>query len=1005
MKKLERNSLSWDVLGNGVLNPDYDEGTMEDFPVVKYKFPVDIGNKSTMGQQSLSIFHLNCQGLSSSFNFLTELCKFSELDVLALNETWLRNHTMSLLEIDSYDCVTQNRESRLHGGLALYCRKNITMKIRNDLRVNKEMVFESMVVELCKSGKFFFVVVVYRPPSGNVQEFNDLLERQMDKLSGLNRPCFVCGDFNLDLFSVNVNPRVRDFLNVMLGYGLRPTVNICSRVTLRSESLLDNIFVNVKYDFADVILNDVSDHFGVLVVIREFGVPTAMNIPPQISALKMDAEALNIFRRKLKNTQFDFLESSDLQVNEKFSLWYSEITKLLKESCTVIKKPAFHVTPRKPWVTRGLMKAISNRRLLYKYSVVSPEAKVRYKKYNCELNNLLREARINYYRNEFKKSAGNPRRTWRVIHSVLSPSKSSILPENFNTDASIVDNMCDHFSIVGKRIANSTRKFSEDGTYHQFLPEESDVSAYLKPVTASELRTTLWNMRNNASGADFLSLRVLKYVFSEICDQVCVLFNMCLKVGVFPDFMKIARVVPLFKGGEKNLPNDYRPISLLPVLSRVFEKLISGRMVDFLENKKYFSKTQFGFRKAMSTDQALLFLTTFVNDALDQGWKVASVFLDIVKAFDAVDHGILLVKLRNCGFRGMFYRLLESFLQDRKQFVSAGEIKSQVKSVEFGVPQGSVLGPLLFLIYIDDLRNAINGLSFDLKCRDTGASKSILPYFADDTHLTVAAKTGEMLIQNLQTGMLNIEKWMRVNRLQLNHAKSHFVMYGRSSNYYPWIDKIQFGENILPREVSTKYLGVIVDECLNFKEHISCVSGKVARNVGMMRKLKHFFPKDIMRLLYFSFVHPYLLYGCLVWSSTFLIHLRPLRSLQNNALRVLTGDNHNMSVRHRYNQVNILPMAGLFRFYNALFMFKYTHALLPECFREMFTSGVNFHNYSTRTSTLVRRPQVITKRSVFSIRHVGPRVWEPLTQAISTIDELNEFRSKLKGQCLSTYEF
>ena len=147
----------------------------------------------------------------------------------------------------------------------------------------------------------------------------------------------------------------------------------------------------------------------------------------------------------------------------------------------------------------------------------------------------------------------------------------------------------------------------------------------------------------------------------------------------------------------------------------------------------------------------------------------------------------------------------------------------------------------------------------------------------------------------------------------------------------------------------------------------------------MMRKLKYFFPKDIMRLLYFSFVHPYLLYGCLVWSSTFLIHLRPLRSLQNNALRVLTGDNHNMSVRHRYNQVNILPMAGLFRFYNALFMFKYTHALLPECFREMFTSGVNFHNYLTRASTLVRRPQVITKRSVFFHKTCWPSVVGTIT--------------------------
>ena len=709
------------------------------------------------------------------------------------------------------------------------------------------------------------------------------------------------------------------------------------------------------------------------------------------------------FKNELEKCKFQFLEDSELDVNMKFCLWYGKVNEILKSCCKMSRQSVQTETPVKPWISKVLMAAIMKRRWLFKYSNTSPYAEERYRKYNNELNKLLRKAKIEYFREEFKKSEGNPAKTWKTINSVIRPTQSSVATVCTSSPEEAADQMCDHFANIGKNMAGTGSSSSVEESFVQFLPMASDVSAFLRPINVEELRNTVWSMKSNAAGSDYFSLKVLKHVFPVVSEHLVYLFDQCMKCGIFPDCFKSAKVIPLFKGGDKNSFHDYRPISLLPVLSRVFEKMINARMVEFLESRRLLSPTQFGFRRGMSTDQAVLFLVTFVNDALDAGWKAASVFLDIVKAFDSVDHGILLAKLDNCGFRGAFLGLLRSFLHNRSLYVSVGGAVSGTKKIEYGVPQGSVLGPTLFLIFINDLCGAVEGLSFDLNFPVSETIKLIIALFADDAHFTVAAKTELQLMEKLITGMNQIGKWTRANKLRLNNNKSQFLVYGRNPNYYPWINELRFVDTSIQRLKTVKYLGVLIDECLSYKPHIELLSSKIARNVGIMRKLKKFFPYDVIRSLYFSTVHPYLLYCNVVWSSTFPTHLLPLRAMQNSAIRVLCGDKKGASVRRRYVERHILPLHGVSKFYSALFLFKYERGLLPQCFGQMFVAGCNVHEYSTRTASQIRRPQASTRRSFFSIRHVGPGFYNSLPNELLVDENIASFRSRLKSLCFGEY--
>ena len=343
---------------------------------------------------------------------------------------------------------------------------------------------------------------------------------------------------------------------------------------------------------------------------------------------------------------------------------------------------------------------------------------------------------------------------------------------------------------------------------------------------------------NKSLGPNSIPIYIMKLCNAFFSNGLLKIVNLSFVTGIFPDLCKIAKVVPIFKKGDPLKCNNYRPISLLPIFSKIFEKFIYSRMYSFLEKNNLLQDKQFGFRSKHSTTHALISLTESIKNFLDKKDIVSGIFIDLEKAFDTVNHSILCDKLNYYGFRGKSNDLIKSYLINRKQFVSINGYDSTKLDITCGVPQGSTLGPLLFLLYINDLQNSLK------------FAKS--SHFADDTCLTYSNKNPKTLEINLNHDLKNLTQWLRANRLSLNVDKTKLLIFKSKYNKNQYQDMIikLLGKRLEP-STSVKYLCIHIDHNLSWDCHIKEMNAKLSRTNGIISNLRQLCSKedDVVSLL------------------------------------------------------------------------------------------------------------------------------------------------------------
>ena len=371
---------------------------------------------------------------------------------------------------------------------------------------------------------------------------------------------------------------------------------------------------------------------------------------------------------------------------------------------------------------------------------------------------------------------------------------------------------------------------------------------------------------------DKISSKVLKIAAPVISDSLTYIFNQAVTLCTFSNGWKIARVIPLFKNGQRNLPGNYRPISILPALSKVMERILYTQLYEYLSVNNLLSEHQFGFRKYHSTASALLDCTNDWYINMDQKLFNLTAFIDLKKAFDTVNHEILLEKLLLLGITGRAFQLLESYLSDRSQKCEVNGFISKESKITWGVPQGSILGPLLFLLYINDLPSCLNSTKPRM--------------FADDTNITSSGNCIDDVENAVNSDLKNLRKWLMANKLSLNVAKTEFQIIGTKQNLKNILGQkpnIHILDCPIKQVVQCKSLGVILDENLSWKSNTNAICKKISSGIYALKRIKPFVDQKTLMSVYNAIIHPYFTYCCEVWDVFGETQSMRLQKLHNRA--------------------------------------------------------------------------------------------------------------------------
>ena len=640
------------------------------------------------------------------------------------------------------------------------------------------------------------------------------------------------------------------------------------------------------------------------------------------------------------------LKYTSLDINKSFTLLEQKINSIIDKHMPLRKLTKKEIKlKKKPWITNEIRAQMRKRDkkhrkfLKTKNREKRDELYINFKEFRNKVVALCRASKKSYFRNYFSENCDNSKKTWQGIKSIINikpASKSelnSLLIDNeISTDpVSIANSFNNYFSSIARKLQAKIYPPKED--FSTYLKNRNEHSLFIIPTDKYEVMKIIDNIDiTKATGPHSIPSNILPIIKEIVSDPIANIVNMSFDQGKYIDVLKLAEAIPVFKGKGSNLESfNFRPISLLSNINKIFEKLMHSRLYNFLSTYNCIYNLQFGFRKQHSTIHALIDITENIRKALDNNEFAVGVFIDLQKAFDTVDHKILLKKLEHYGIRGIVNKWFESYLANRMQFVKIKGCKSYEALMVFGVPQGSILGPLLFLIYINDIHEALK--------------YSIARLFADDSNLLINNKCLKKIKKYLNFDLRFLSRWLRANKISLNAAKTELIIFRHPIKQLNYDLKVKIeGKKLYPSEF-VKYLGVLIDCHLRWNYHIDFIAPKLSRALGMLTKVRNFVDSKTLRSVYFGIFSSIMFYGALVWGQLLNKHVNRILRLQDRAIRVLNFASYNDSRGPLYKKMRILKFTDYVYLQNFLFVHDSFEGKLPTVFNDYFMFSNKQHNY------------------------------------------------------------
>jgi len=1021
---------------------NFDEADFDYYTISKYNA---LYNHEITDSGLLKVMHVNIRGIQSNFDNLVLYLNTLDhsFDFICLSECHLPKtaNIDDRFNLEGYDKYVVYSTIK-SGGCIIYARSAFNTELVSQL-CNSTNSCDYIYIKLPNpKGKSLLIGCYYRhcrSKKSDVMNFLNELENCLEDKTVKSSKLVLVGDFNLDLCKINHDHDVSAYFNCLLSNSLENHILKPTRIQyypnslqVKSATLIDHVSSNLYEHkcLAGNLYFSNSDHFANFAIFENVLNPTASK-SSQVPPMRRDFSKLDHGQLVCDINAINWFEdvcNDSLEINKCTQNMISHIQDLSdkhipKTQCS--KRKSKYAS--KPWIDAELLKLIVNKNRLFRKMKKHPSEinKDNFTQSRAHVNKLNKQKKKNYFTKYFENHRTNSKKTWEGLYLAMEMTKRKKTLGTCIKDLStgkihsnpkeIVNGFANYFEQVPINVRNKLP--SNIGDFSKYMSKRMSNSMYFAETTPLEVFTLINQLKNSCSTGDVdIPNQFLKLINFPLSYILAYLINRSLKVGIMPDALKVGKQTPVFKSGLKAFSN-YRPITVVNSFAKLFEKIAGHRLTGFLDRFNILNNRQFGFRKHHSTIHAMINLLDTCLDGLNNKLSVGGVFLDISKAFDSVDHTILLNKLEHYGIRGITLDWFRSYLCQRELFVSADGASSHRYILKYGIPQGSVLGPILFLLYINDVVNSSDKLVFSM--------------FADDTALVLKVECTQY-DESMKFELQNVMRWFDANLLLLNIDKTKYLYFGPEYNsikalhsitpdyiYKKSLDR----DYVQPEDSDVKYLGVIFDSHLKFEKQVRSIAMKISRMVGILWQCKDLHIEAKLTI-YHSLVASHLNYGILIWGTQLSknlagrfkldhvpIHLKKVNTAHNKVIRAITRskkyDKETKVVTHTaplLKYLNLLSVNGMYYLQLALFAYDCLRSVnLPSLFEDYLTTSDRV--YDNRASVYdVSVPRVRLESTLGMIKVAASYLWNLLPHSVRSVNySRNVFKSKVKAWLISQY--
>lgn len=929
------------------------------------------------------MFHLNIQGQRNKISDLEILIEQKSPDFVCLSEHWATYDEIEYLKLNNYNlssCFC--RRMLKHGGVSIYSKSGLADIEVIDLDfVNSEKTFEACSIK-CDYYKLI-IVCVYRTPDSDIYSFVMHFEEMVIafKNSFFSFKVIVLGDFNVDVIKKDVKFKVLSQL--LDSYNLQFIINEPTRITRFSRTCIDNIVINnnvTSYE-AGILQSGMSDHDAIFIKLMDEKHNTS-KLSEDITCRRFSESGMNMYRSLLDGADWEFLgKYADAEAC--FCAFHDLLLHYLDICFPKITKKK-RDNKSKQWITDAIRQLSQTKRELHLelrmfsgHNLLLNAVRVEYENVCRTLKRLIAKAKESLI-TDMVGNDRSGRRVWGFINSANSKGKKVTQLKSCQVNGESTKTAYDTACAFNKYVANIRDELHLSSPTASLTGRIGN-SFFLNPCDAEEVRIVCLGLRSSRSvGWDEIPTELIKFSADLICGPLALVINLCFQQGIFPNNLKLAKIIPVYKKGAATDLNSYRPIALLPVLSKIFERLIYERLTLYLGKYFLLSDAQYGFIRGKSVNLALFETIDFLLESWNRKDLAVAALFDLTKAFDCVDRALLCHKLEQWGVRGVALRLFKSYLANRMQFVElsgcTGSSRSEILESQHGVPQGSILGPVLFLIYVNDLPESIQ-------------NKMIM--FADDTNILFGAANYGELAADFRMSVADLSGWFCTNGLQLNLSKTQVIRFGSYGGEFTELlldssEPVQLEDNV-------KFLGLYIDKNLRWTSHVEYLLKKLNKYCYLLWNLAQQAPRQVVLTVYFAYVFSNLNYCIEIWGSS--SHLVSLLKLQKRCLRLIAGIGWRESCVPVFKSLGILTVVDMYILACATFIREHP---------DLFAHDVFQHGYGTRNRRIMvqRRTGLEVCRS--NCRNSMIRIFNGIPVHIKNLP-IKKFKKELKryliGEC------